>query len=133
MSKLAEIEQLFKALADSNRLRILAVLQWGELCVCQLMGILGLSQSTVSKHLAILKEAGLLTEQQRGKRTFYTLSDDFSSPLVSTVVRAALDALQESPELAEDRRLAEFMREFRIETVQAALNVREKRSTLRVL
>jgi len=127
------MEQLFKALADSNRLRILAVLRWGELCVCQLMGILGLSQSTVSKHLAILKEAGLLTEQQRGKRTFYILPEDFPSPWVSTVVRAVLDALQDHPEMAEDRRLAEFMREFRIETVQAALNVREKRSTLRVL
>ncbi|GIV20820.1 MAG: hypothetical protein KatS3mg023_2571 [Armatimonadota bacterium] len=133
MSTPSQMEQLFKALADSNRLRILAVLQWGELCVCQLMGILGLSQSTVSKHLAILKEAGLLMEQQRGKRTFYALSDDFSSPLVSTVVRAVLDALQDSPHLAEDRRLAEFMREFRIETVQAALNARKKCSLLRVL
>ncbi|GIV14923.1 MAG: hypothetical protein KatS3mg022_0358 [Armatimonadota bacterium] len=132
MSKLAEIEQLFKALADSNRLRIMAVLQWGELCVCQLMGILGLSQSTVSKHLAILKEAGLLTEQQRGKRTFYAVQKEFASPFVDAVVRAVLDGLKDEPELADDRRLAEFMREFRIETMEAALNVRKKRNMLRV-
>ena len=133
MVTLSEAEQLFKALADSNRLRILLLLQEGALCVCQLMGVLGVSQSTVSKHLAILKEAGLLAEEQRGKRSFYTLRKEFASPFVDTVVRAALDMLKSSPELADDQRLAEFMREFRIETVEAALNVRKKRNMLRVL
>ncbi|MGC8785233.1 MAG: ArsR/SmtB family transcription factor [Armatimonadota bacterium] len=133
MTTLSDIEQLFKALADSNRLRILVVLQEGALCVCQLMGVLGLSQSTVSKHLAILKEAGLLVEEQRGKRSFYALRKEFASPFVDAVVRTVLDGLKGTPELAEDRRLAEFMREFRIETVEAALNVRKKRGMLRVL
>ncbi|MCS6950444.1 MAG: metalloregulator ArsR/SmtB family transcription factor [Armatimonadota bacterium] len=133
MSTLSQMEQLFKAMADRNRLRILAALQGGPLCVCQLMGVLGLSQSTVSKHLAILKEAGLLLEEQRGKRTYYSLSEEFASPSVRGVVNAVLNGLKDSPELAEDQRLAEFMREFRIETVEAALNVRKKRSLLRVL
>ncbi|GBC97356.1 Arsenic resistance transcriptional regulator ArsR1 [bacterium HR16] len=133
MTTLSEMERLFKALADSNRLRILALLQEGSLCVCQLMGVLGLSQSTVSKHLAILKEAGLLAEEQRGKRSFYALRKEFASPVVDAVVRAVLDGLKDSPELADDQRLAEFMREFRIETVEAALNVRRKRGMLRVL
>lgn len=133
MTTLSEMERLFKALADSNRLRILALLQEGALCVCQLMGVLGLSQSTVSKHLAILKEAGLLAEEQRGKRSFYALRKEFASPVVDAVMQAVLDRLKDSPELADDRRLAEFMREFRIETVEAALNVRRKRGMLRVL
>lgn len=133
MDTLLEMEQLFKALADSNRLRILAVLQSGELCVCQLMGILGLSQSTVSKHLSILKEAGLLEEEQRGKRTFYALRKEYASPVVNAVMRALPSGLKGIPELAEDRRLAEFMREFRIETVEAALHVGKKRNMLRVL
>lgn len=133
MTTLSEMERLFKALADSNRLRILALLQEGSLCVCQLMGVLGLSQSTVSKHLAILKEAGLLAEEQRGKRSFYALRKEFASPVVDAVMQAVLDGLKDSPELADDQRLAEFMREFRIETVEAALNVRRKRGMLRVL
>ncbi len=133
MITLSEAEQLFKALADGNRLRILIILQGGALCVCQLMGVLGLSQSTVSKHLAILKEARLLAEEQRGKRSFYTLRKEFSSPFVDAVVRAVLDGLKDNPELADDWRLAEFMREFRLETVEAALNVRKKRNTLPVL
>jgi ArsR family transcriptional regulator len=133
MSSLSEMEQLFRALADSNRLRILAVLQEGALCVCQLMGVLGLSQSTVSKHLAILKEKGLLVEEQRGKRTFYALPKEFASPVVGAIVRAAMEGLAGNAELAEDQRLAQFMREFRIETVEAALNVRRKRNMLRVL
>lgn len=128
-----EMEQLFKALADSNRLRILAALQDGALCVCQLMGVLGLSQSTVSKHLTILKEAGLLEEEQRGKRTFYALRKEYASPVTNAVMRAILSGLTGVPDLAEDRRLAQFMREFRIETVEAALNVRKKRNLLRVL
>lgn len=73
MATLSDMEQLLRALADSNRLRILAVLRSGELCVCQMMAVLGLSQSTVSKHLSVLKEAGLVREEQRGKRTFYSL------------------------------------------------------------
>lgn len=133
MDNLGEVEQLLKAIADGNRLRILAVLQSDALCVCQLMGILGLSQSTVSKHLSVLKETGLLVEQQRGKRTFYALRERFPSPWVGDLVRIVLDAVKSSPEVAEDCRLAEFMREFRIETVEAALAVRKKRNLLRTL
>ncbi|HEX9779019.1 MAG TPA: metalloregulator ArsR/SmtB family transcription factor, partial [Geopsychrobacteraceae bacterium] len=55
--------RLFKALSDETRLRILALLQAGELCVCDLMAILDLPQSTVSRHLAYLRNAGLVDDR----------------------------------------------------------------------
>lgn len=131
--KLPEMEKTFRALADANRLRILALVQDAPLCVCQLMAIVDISQSTVSKHLAILKEAGLVEEVQRGKRSFYHLATCFRSELAEAIVKRALEELRNSPELAEDRKLAAFMREYRIETMSAAQNLRQKRHTLRLL
>ncbi len=133
MATLSDMEQLLRALADSNRLRILAVLRSGELCVCQMMAVLGLSQSTVSKHLSVLKEAGLVREEQRGKRTFYSLPEEYPSPRMRSIVQTVLEELRESHEPAEDRHLANFLREFRIETVEGALNARRKRNLLRML
>ena len=65
-----------KAVSDETRVRILNLLRHNELCVCQLMAILGMGQSTVSKHLGILKNAGLIEPQKRGTWSFYRLSKD---------------------------------------------------------
>jgi len=66
-------ERMLKAVGDRTRLRILALLQQGPLCVCQLVEILGLSQPTVSKHLSTLGAAGLVEDEKRGKWVFYRL------------------------------------------------------------
>lgn len=131
--KLQEMEKTFRALADANRLRILALVQDAPLCVCQLMAVLDISQSTVSKHLAILKEAGLVEEVQRGKRSFYQLATCFPSELADAAVKRVIEELRNSPEMAEGRKLAAFMREYRVETMSAAQNLRQKRHTLRLL
>jgi len=64
-----------KAVSDETRVRILKLLDGRELCVCQLMEILGMGQSTVSKHLGILKTAGLVEYRRNGPWTFYRLPD----------------------------------------------------------
>ena len=75
----AEADQLartLKALADSTRLRLLSIVaahKNGEACVCELIDPVGLSQGTVSHHLKILVEAGLLTREQRGKWAYYAV------------------------------------------------------------
>lgn len=69
------LAQTFKALADETRLRILALLTQGELCVCDLMAILQLPQSTVSRHLAYLRNAGLLTDRREGVWMYYRLAE----------------------------------------------------------
>jgi ArsR family transcriptional regulator len=66
--------QLFKALADETRLRILALLAEGELCVCDLMATLDLPQSTISRHLAYLRNAGLVEDRRQGVWMYYRLT-----------------------------------------------------------
>jgi len=68
--------QLFKALTDETRLRIIGLLFEGELCVCDLTHALGMPQSTVSRHLAHLKNAGLVTDRRSKTWAYYSLSDD---------------------------------------------------------
>jgi ArsR family transcriptional regulator, arsenate/arsenite/antimonite-responsive transcriptional repressor len=66
--------QLFKALSDETRLRILALLTAGELCVCDLMAVLELPQSTVSRHLAYLRNAALVEDRRQGVWMYYRLA-----------------------------------------------------------
>ena len=62
-----------KALADENRLRILMALQDGEVCVCQITELMGLAISTVSKHLSVLYQAGLVNARKEGRWMYYSL------------------------------------------------------------
>lgn len=64
---------LFKALSDETRLRIMALLIERELCVCQLEWALELSQAKVSRHLTVLKNAGLVQDRRKGLWIFYSL------------------------------------------------------------
>ncbi len=67
--------RLFKALADETRLRILKLLEVREMCVCEVMVALGLTQPTASHHLGILENAGLVRNRKEGKWVFYSLSN----------------------------------------------------------
>jgi ArsR family transcriptional regulator len=66
--------RLFKALGDETRLRIVALLSHGELCVCHLEEALGLSQPHVSRHLAILRMAGVVEHRRHGSWVYYSLA-----------------------------------------------------------
>ena len=70
-----ELEQYFKALADTNRLRILNLLLHGELCVCDIQFVLETSQPHASRHLAYLKNSGLVVDRRDGYRIYYRLSE----------------------------------------------------------
>jgi ArsR family transcriptional regulator len=67
--------RIFKALADPNRLKIVKLLKEGELCACELTIALSSSQSTVSHHISVLKNAGLIKERKEGKWSYFRLSD----------------------------------------------------------
>ena len=67
--------EVFKAVADPCRLRILKLLKEGELCVCEIMTALKKPQSSTSHHLSILKESGLVKERRDGKWSYYRLAD----------------------------------------------------------
>ena len=66
--------QLFKALADETRLRILNLIRHRELCVCQIVDVLGLGQSKVSRHLAHLRNAGLVSDRREGLWMHYSMA-----------------------------------------------------------
>jgi len=65
--------ELFKALADETRLRILSLLSDGELCVCEITKLLDVSQPNISRHLAYLRRANLVTMRQDGKWKYYAI------------------------------------------------------------
>lgn len=69
--------QIFKALSDETRLRILSVLWSKEMCVCEIEASLGLTQSNVSRHLTILKNAGLINGDKRAQWMYYNMDQVF--------------------------------------------------------
>jgi ArsR family transcriptional regulator len=104
-----ELEDVFKALADKTRLRILALLGNNEVCVCHLHDTLGLPQPTVSRHLAYLRRSGLVSARRDGVWMHYQVSRSLS-PVIRGIVGAAVDALRRVPATTQDRK--EFQRSF---------------------
>ncbi|MDD5134528.1 MAG: metalloregulator ArsR/SmtB family transcription factor [Phycisphaerae bacterium] len=70
-----EVLNITKALSDENRVRALMMLAGGELCVCQIIEMLGLAPSTVSKHMSILRQAGLVETRKESRWIYYRLAD----------------------------------------------------------
>lgn len=69
------VSRLFKALGDKTRLRIVALLCHGELCVCHVVSALDISQPLASRHLAILRSAAIVTGERRGSWVYYKLDE----------------------------------------------------------
>ena len=104
-----ELENLFKALADKTRLRILALLGNNEVCVCHIHDSLGVPQPTVSRHLAYLRKSGLVAVRRDGVWMHYQLSRSLS-PVIQNVLATAVDALHQLPATTQDRK--QFQRSF---------------------
>jgi ArsR family transcriptional regulator len=98
---------LFRALADRTRLRIVNLLARGSLCVCDIQRILDQPQSSVSRHLALLKSAGLISDRRDGMRTFYALTP-WDSPLARAVLAAIRAHLAADDDYRDD--IAELTR-----------------------
>ena len=71
-----KIATVFKALCDENRVKIIRALQNGEKCACKLLQEINVSQPTLSHHMKILKDSGVVKIKKDGKWSFYTLSED---------------------------------------------------------
>ncbi len=79
-------ESVGRAISDRNRIRILKMLEPGELCVCQITAILGLAPASASKHLSLLRMAGLLTHRKEGRWVYYRLSAHPNNPYAPAVL-----------------------------------------------
>jgi ArsR family transcriptional regulator len=94
-----------KALSDPNRARVLKLLQNGELCVCEIQNVLGLAQSTVSKHMKILEDAGLVNRKRQGTWILYNLADGSDSEYAQTVLTEIRHWLEDDKILKEMRKV----------------------------
>jgi ArsR family transcriptional regulator len=100
------LTRVYAALADPTRLRILALLREGEVCVCHLHASLDVPQPTASRHLAYLRKAGLVDARRAGIWMHYHLTPQ-TNPVVAAVVSAAMHALSHTDASVKDeRRLA---------------------------
>lgn len=102
---LETFETVAKAVADPSRVRILKLLEGGELCVCQITTVLELAPGTVSKHLGALKTAGLVQQRRDGKWAYYRLAEREFNPYAPTFLRLLDGAMADDPTVAEDRRV----------------------------
>ena len=94
-----------KALADPNRVRALLALRNGELCVCQIIELLYLAPSTVSKHMSILKQAGLVVSRKEERWMYYRLPDGkTSSALIRTTLQWLFSVLDENESIGRDQK-----------------------------
>jgi ArsR family transcriptional regulator len=100
---LEALTQIYSALADPTRLRILALLRDGEICVCHLHASLDVPQPTASRHLAYLRKAGLVDARRDGIWMHYRLTP-IGNPVVAAVVAAAMHALSHAAVSARDER-----------------------------
>ncbi len=91
--------RVMKALSEPNRVRILKILQEGPLCVCEIRTALGISQPTVSNHLKVLEEAGLVTYRKEGLWVHYRLSDGRRSPYAASLLGQLRHWLEDSEEI----------------------------------
>ena len=96
-----EFIEVMKALRDPNRVKIVKVLQHGELCVCEIQEALEISQPGVSKHLKSLEDAGLLASRKQGLWVYYRLKNEGESPYVAAMLGSLRHWLEDSPEIAE--------------------------------
>lgn len=83
-----DIVDIFKALADENRIRILNLLKNGELCVCDVEAVLGITQSNTSRHLNRLKIAGIITSEKKSQWVYYRLNNSVFQkfPFLSMII-----------------------------------------------
>ncbi len=104
MIPMREFMNITRALADESRIRVLFALREGELCACQIVEFLELAGSTVSKHLSVLYQAGLVSMRKDGRWVHYSLPAGGTPPAVRSALRWVFEAAGDQPRVADDAR-----------------------------
>ena len=106
-----EFLNITKALAEENRLRILLALDGQELCVCQIIEFLELAPSTVSKHMAVLRQARLVDGRKDGRWMYYRLADERAPTEVKEAIAWVKKSISRNERIREDvKRLKEILK-----------------------
>ena len=101
--------KVMKALSDPNRVKIIKLLQQKTMCVCELQGALKIAQPSVSKHLKLLEEAGLVDFKKEGLWVNYYLADGKSSPYAASLLGNLKHWLEDDPEISDLLGLVPFL------------------------
>lgn len=105
-----EVLTIMKALGDENRLRIVHALDGRELCLCQIVELLALAASTVSRHMSILQQARLVQSRKRGRWTYFHL-DESAPPEAREAVELVIRRLKRDARIRDDsKRLKEILK-----------------------
>lgn len=102
-----ELVTIFKALSDETRLRVIKLLEQGELCVCDITAALDMVQPKVSFHLSALKEAGLIKDRKQGKWIHYSLNE--KDLFRRMLILSACERMQDSTISGDRKRLDAFL------------------------
>jgi ArsR family transcriptional regulator len=96
------LDRLFRALGDPTRLRLINLMAAQEVCVCYFIEVIGAPQPKISRHLAYLRNAGIVATRREGKWMHYRLTAP-SNPNVASILKHVLDALRQDKDLQRDR------------------------------
>lgn len=99
-----ELLAITKALADENRLRAIGLLRDRELCLCQIVEVLGLASSSVSRHMAILQQARLVESRKQGRWAYFRLAEDEAPRPVHEVLEIILASLSSDKQAKADQK-----------------------------
>lgn len=97
-----EFTCITKAFSDQHRVRAFMSLLHGELCVCQIIELLSLAPSTVSKHMSILKAAGLVESRKDSRWVYYRLTESYKKPEIHDITKLAISLLQNDHVINKD-------------------------------
>ena len=97
-----QVLTIAKAIGDESRARALLALRDGELCLCQIIDLLKLSPSTVSKHMDLLQQAGLVERRKEGRWHYFRLANHQATPVVRRAITWILESLQDEPVVVGD-------------------------------
>lgn len=97
-----DLINITKALADENRIRVLLALRGGELCACQITELFGLAPSTMSKHLSLLYQAGLVESRKEGRWVYFRLADGKAPATVKRAIAWLSQAAKDQPRVQQD-------------------------------
>lgn len=118
-----EFLSVAKALSDETRVRALLAVKDGDLCLCQIIKVLGLSPSTVSKHMNVLQQAGLVRRRKQGKWHFYRLADVETSRAAQRALTWALGELADDPTIRRDAESVSQVRREDLEELSACYRI----------
>ena len=114
---LETFEIVSKAVADPSRIRILKLLEQGELCVCQITTVMNLAPATISKHLSCLKNAGMVQLRREGKWAYYRIAERDLNPYARLFLDLVAASLSDDPAIKEELKLLVLVKAVSVQAI----------------